>query len=98
MVRPLLRNPSRCITLRMCSVAPCHCDVPMLYLDHQPQLSCRYEGARRPLRKEYLWLVEYEYNFGHSPEVSGLKKLQAYGADVGMSSYVELLSWPDRSD
>jgi hypothetical protein len=47
--------------------------------------------------KDYLWLIECEYNFGKVPEEAALVKLKAYGTRVRMSSYTELLSWPGRS-
>src|SRR5262245_49061498 len=47
--------------------------------------------------KDYLWLIECEYNFAKVPEEAALAKLKAYGARVRMSSYTELLCWPDSS-
>jgi hypothetical protein len=49
-------------------------------------------------KQAYLWLIECEYNFAKVPEEAALTKLKAYGARVRMSSYTELLSWPDRRD
>jgi len=47
---------------------------------------------------EYLWLIEYEYDFAGLPEGGALAKLKTFGAQVGMSNYTELLTWPTSSN